>query len=248
MCWRQNTKNVQYAITTGSNVYGSKFNYVWWNNIIKLEQSSQILALLGNAFYELGKGELVLFWESLWLGDLSLRESFHELFVISKRKGMKVREMGRWEGITWVWEDMCLGNCLLSSKVAERQPQLLALLEKVAPVRDVHNRLYWRKDLDTGYNSKCGYEVLVGSTDAMALEDGTQTTLRTLWTTDIPFKVKAFVWRCFLNRFATKDQLLMRGIMILNSDFNCISLFDCFRILRTPSLLMLVFLFCFGEI
>lgn len=54
--------------------------------------------------------------------------------------------------------------------------------------------------MDVGYNSKCMYDLLVGSADLVGLDDGIE--------------------KSFLNRLATKDQLLRRGIPILNSNFN----------------------------
>ncbi|XP_058765712.1 uncharacterized protein LOC131639232 [Vicia villosa] len=42
-----------------------------------------------------------------------------------------------------------------------------------------------------------------------------------VWKMEVPLKVKAFGWRCFLNKIPTKDVLLKRGI-ILDSDVKCV--------------------------
>lgn len=34
-----------------------------------------------------------------------------------------------------------------------------------------------------------------------------------LWKASVPFKIKVFGWRCFLNRLSSKDQLFFRGIV-----------------------------------
>lgn len=89
-----------------------------WNNIIKLEHSASILVLTGNTSYVLGKGDTVLFWGLVRLGDLSIREAFHDLFVINKKNGTKVGGMGMWDGITRVWGDLDFENRLLAGFVA----------------------------------------------------------------------------------------------------------------------------------
>ncbi|XP_058746485.1 uncharacterized protein LOC131619403 [Vicia villosa] len=42
-----------------------------------------------------------------------------------------------------------------------------------------------------------------------------------MWKAEVPLKVKAFGWRCFLNKIPTKDLLVKRGI-ILASDVKCV--------------------------
>ncbi|KAI5391406.1 hypothetical protein KIW84_076275 [Lathyrus oleraceus] len=42
-----------------------------------------------------------------------------------------------------------------------------------------------------------------------------------VWKTHSPFKVRTFVWRCFLNRISTKDQLRRRGLLHSPYDFPC---------------------------
>ncbi|XP_058733190.1 uncharacterized protein LOC131604790 [Vicia villosa] len=42
-----------------------------------------------------------------------------------------------------------------------------------------------------------------------------------LWKINIPFRIKAFGWKCFWNRVATKDQLSRRGVDLI-SDLFCL--------------------------
>ncbi|XP_058759378.1 uncharacterized protein LOC131632655 [Vicia villosa] len=42
-----------------------------------------------------------------------------------------------------------------------------------------------------------------------------------IWKVEAPLKVKAFSWRCFLNKVPTKDSLLSKGILNSSSNLEC---------------------------
>lgn len=43
-----------------------------------------------------------------------------------------------------------------------------------------------------------------------------------IWKVEVPTKVKAFKWRCFLNKVPTKDSLLKRGLINSTSNLKCV--------------------------
>ncbi|XP_058726906.1 uncharacterized protein LOC131598307 [Vicia villosa] len=43
-----------------------------------------------------------------------------------------------------------------------------------------------------------------------------------IWKLDAPLKVKAFGWRCFINKLPTKDSLLNKGIISNTSNMECV--------------------------
>lgn len=43
-----------------------------------------------------------------------------------------------------------------------------------------------------------------------------------LWKLDVPYKIKAFAWRFFLNRISAKYLLLVRGMSFTNNNLKCI--------------------------
>lgn len=43
-----------------------------------------------------------------------------------------------------------------------------------------------------------------------------------LWKVKVPVKIKAFVWRCFLDRIPMKDSLFFRGIIPSSSNLYCV--------------------------
>lgn len=81
--------------------------------------------------------------------------------------------------------------------------------------------IIWKPDPLAGYLVKFGNVVL----EAVWAIDDVDVTLKkafcSIWKTHSPFKVKIFVWRCFLNRILMKDQLRRRGILSSPHDLPC---------------------------
>ncbi|XP_058784238.1 uncharacterized protein LOC131659006 [Vicia villosa] len=216
--------NIRWEVTAGPSVRFSRLNSVWWKNLIKLESSLPTTVLADKVRYVLGDGNLIFFWDSVWLGDASFRVSFHDLYVISKKKKAKVGKMGEWVGNIWVSGDLGCEDQLLEGAVGGLllQQQLLSVLGFVSPDQNRTDTLSWNYDVDKDYTSKSGYDLLICRGIPEWEEDDKANTFADLWSMDIPFTVRAFIWRCFLNRAPTKDLLLTRGISILNDDYNCV--------------------------
>lgn len=75
--------------------------------------------------------------------------------------------------------------------------------------------------MSPGYTVKDGYALLAAAANLQNFDEGISAAFSTVWTTDIPLSVRAFMWRCFLGKVATKDQLLYRGISLSNFDISC---------------------------
>lgn len=54
------------------------------------------------------------------------------------------------------------------------------------------------------------------------MEEDMSMAFRTLWNWMVLAKIKAFGWRVFLNRLATKDQLIKRGLCLVNREGLCV--------------------------
>lgn len=57
-----------------------------------------------NLLCKLGKGELLDFQNSRWLGTQQLKHVFPNLFYIVHDKEGKVQDMGEWNGEDWNWK------------------------------------------------------------------------------------------------------------------------------------------------
>jgi len=77
----------------------------WWKDIHKVCGSSTQGAWFENCKnWVIGKGDKVLFWEDLWVGDAPLSSRFYRLYLISKSKQSSISRVGHWVDNTWVWE------------------------------------------------------------------------------------------------------------------------------------------------
>ncbi|XP_058783412.1 uncharacterized protein LOC131658095 [Vicia villosa] len=137
-------------------------------------------------------------------------------------KGKTVLEFGGWIDDLWAWGDCGINVELLPVSSLDAYQQLCNLIGCVAPVADKPDSLFWQHDRVRGYSAKVGYDCLVGRTDDVSFDEDYSRAFRLLWSSEVPFNIKGFVWKCFLNRLPTKDQLVCRGIPLSNPDLSCV--------------------------
>lgn len=58
---------------------------------------------MGNIEKIMGNGKGTKFWIDLWAGSENLKSYFSRFFHLCEDRGVKVSEMGSWEGEGWVW-------------------------------------------------------------------------------------------------------------------------------------------------
>ena len=162
--------------------------------------------LVDNIVREVGDGCTTLFWEDLWLLDVPLVVSFSRLFGLSENKGATVKEMFllgwgtdggalRWRRRLFAWEEGLVGECV------ERLANFVLQV-------DVADRWVWRLHPSKSYTVQPAYSNLT-AVDFNISEDFSHF----LWLKAVSLKVNIFVWRLFLNRIATKDNLYKRNIL-----------------------------------
>ncbi|XP_058767266.1 uncharacterized protein LOC131640928 [Vicia villosa] len=108
----------------------------------------------------------------------------------------------------------------MDGNIDNTQQQLYDLIADVTPVKDQLDRPFWRLDLVSGYTSKINYDMVAGSVFFGDTNDGMAKAFNAMWSTDVSYSIRAFVWKCFLNMVPTKDQLTRRRIPLSTSDLN----------------------------
>ncbi|KAI5424746.1 hypothetical protein KIW84_030802 [Lathyrus oleraceus] len=88
--------------------------------------------------------------------------------------------------------------------------KMLRLLEGVVSLRGREDVAVWLMELCGGYSTKSGYEAMAEGYVTDVHVDGLIPSCNILWSLKIPFRIKAFWWRSFLNILPTKDQLSRR--------------------------------------
>ncbi|KAI5403879.1 hypothetical protein KIW84_051139 [Lathyrus oleraceus] len=74
----------------------------------------------------------------------------------------------------------------------------------------------------THYSTCLDYKCFMESKVQVIMEEDMSMAFRTLWNWMVLAKIKAFGWRVFLNRLATKDQLIKRGLCLVNREGLCV--------------------------
>ncbi|GLT57088.1 hypothetical protein SLA2020_300870 [Shorea laevis] len=94
---------------------------VWWKELWKLERVDSInMEWIRDGFIrKVGEGKETLFWEEVWIGNVSLREKFPRLYSLATNKQATIAEVGRsrecegkwgweWRRTLFVWESTLL--------------------------------------------------------------------------------------------------------------------------------------------
>ena len=83
----------------------------------------------------LGKGDRIKFWEDLWVIETPLKVRFPRLFNISLDQSSILKDLGLWDGATWVW------NLIWSRQLRHWElEQSIALLDLLYNVNLASNR------------------------------------------------------------------------------------------------------------
>jgi len=182
---------------------------IWWRHINQIRSGVGMLDtrwLLDNIVRKVGDGCHTLFWEDPWLDDVPLAVIFSRLFELSNFKLATVREMfrlgwgadggaWRWRRRLFAWEEELVGECV-------------GRLANFALQVEVSDRWEWKLHSTKRYSVQSAYSFLT-KVDSNIVEDFDQF----LWLKAVPLKVNIFVWRLFLNRLATKDNLRKRNVI-----------------------------------
>jgi len=182
---------------------------IWWCHLNQIRSGVGLVNarwLVDNIVRKVGDGCTTLFWEDLWLLDVPLAVSFSRLFEWSKNKGATVNEMfllgwgadggaWRWRRRLFAWEEGLVGECV------ERLANFVLQV-------DMADRWVWRLHSSKIYTVHSAYSYLT-AVDFNITEDFSQF----LWLKAVPLKVNIFVWRLFLNRLATKNNLCKKNVL-----------------------------------
>ncbi|XP_058776654.1 uncharacterized protein LOC131650974 [Vicia villosa] len=204
----------------GSNLSSSSF---WWRDLLKVGFLTPFEKdpFVSNCFFKVGNGFSTPFWEACWLNNVSLMEAFPDLYGVSSLKKVSVAAMGGWcEGV-WKWGDPGISEgAVLESGLIVKLLDLRALLESHGGLHDERDAVSWLIDLDNGFSVASCYHRYILLCTPFGPQNRDDEALEKVWKMEVPFKIKAFAWRLFVNRLPTKDLL----VQLENRDhlfFNC---------------------------
>ncbi|XP_058746973.1 uncharacterized protein LOC131619951 [Vicia villosa] len=203
-----------------SNLSSSSF---WWRDLLKVGFLTPFEKdpFVSNCLFYVGNGFSTPFWEACWLNNVCLMEAFPELYRVSSLKKVSVAAMGGWcEGV-WKWGNLGIPEgAALEAGLFVKLLELRALLESHGGLHDEKDTVAWLLNSVKGFSVASCYHRYTILRTPFGPHNRNDVVLEKVWKMEVPFKIKAFAWRLFVNRLPTKDLLMQ----LENRDhlfFNC---------------------------
>lgn len=78
---------------------------IWWRDLILVDslEFDNCNCFSGNTLCRVKDGKSTTFWFSRWAGNQTLKEAFHESFVVAAEPFYSVADVGQWEHGHWSW-------------------------------------------------------------------------------------------------------------------------------------------------
>ncbi|MCH79613.1 cysteine-rich receptor-like protein kinase, partial [Trifolium medium] len=203
----------RYGESGGRLVAGDRRGSQWWREVARIRDGEN--SIEGGWFAEsivrrVGNGEDTLFWTNLWLCDEPLSVLYSHLFELSANKSSTIAamsELGWGEGgAAWqcrrqlrVWEQEELAECR-------------GFIDDIVLQTNITDKWLWRHETGGGYTVRSAY-LLLTARDYHVVD----TTATLIWHKQVPVKVSVLAWRLLRNRLPTKDNLVARHIIPVDS-------------------------------
>jgi hypothetical protein len=196
------------------------FASLWWRDICSIGSN-----LNHNWFAEavskiLGNGLKTRFWNDIWAGEVPLQTRFPRLFSISNQKNSLVAEVvnldvdgGRWN-LLWrrrlfEWEK-------------DLENDLLVLINPIWPLSNDVDRWGWKPENGADVTVSSTYRIVSNfSSLAFSVSPLNSRIFSSIWKCPAPSKVSGFVWQLLHGRIPTRNNLVVRGILVANGDVAC---------------------------
>ncbi|XP_068466211.1 uncharacterized protein [Phaseolus vulgaris] len=168
----------------------------WWRDLHKvcMEGGGEgwFQAEMG---WRLGCGDIVKFWDDVWVGNTNLKFAFPKLYTISCNQNQTVEEVVMWEGDVWRWNLRWRRARFEWESVMETD--LVSYISRAVITRQEQDTRVW------GINNKGCFSVK--SAYASIRGDGTRNAVF-----DLLWKAKAFP--SVLTTVSNKQDLIWKGI------------------------------------
>ncbi|XP_058747131.1 uncharacterized protein LOC131620130 [Vicia villosa] len=176
---------------------------------------------------EVGHGFYTSFWHGNWLNGGILKNLFLGLFNVSLLQNASIGAMGGWREGRWIWGDFSI-PAAAPLQISDDVNRLCLMLDGAPVLRpDSPDTARWQHGVDGIFAVSSCYNWLNLQHIPPGPDDRFHSAFSAIWKVEAPAKVKAFGWRCFLNKLPTKDSLLRKGILNSSSNLECAFCGDC---------------------
>ncbi|XP_058733735.1 uncharacterized protein LOC131605395 [Vicia villosa] len=213
----------------------------WWRDIVALDSAKPEGFFNLNCKVSVGNGFTTSFWFSNWTRQGILKDLFTLLFISSVLQQVSVALMGSWQEGVWVWGCFGLQHNSSNSQhtdslsatdvVANSQgeghnfftpwnEQLARLMQDLQEVEldfNSQDTIQWMEGDDGSFSVKHCYKILNARHYPYGPLGEFDKAYQTVWKMEVPLKIKAFGWRCFIDRIPTSSGLSSKGIILISS-------------------------------
>ncbi|XP_058753644.1 uncharacterized protein LOC131626820 [Vicia villosa] len=119
--------------------------------------------------------------------------------------------MGRWCDGEWKWGDLGISEFEVEQAgLFDKVAVLRALLENFGGLHEDNDSVCWLLDSEKTFTVSSCYHRYVSLRTPFGPFNRNEEALEIIWKMEVPFKIKAFAWRLFVNRLPAKDLLVYR--------------------------------------
>src|SRR4051812_12298087 len=144
------------------------------------------------------------------------------LYFFSSLKKVSVAAMGGWLDGVWIWGDFGVSESLLTNPViVEELGNLRWRLEDFRGWNSEKDKVSWTGNPENSFSVASWYSFYDSIRLPFAPPNIHEGVFGLILKLEVPFNIKAFGWRLFLNRLPTKDLLEIRGMHLPLKNLIC---------------------------
>ncbi|XP_058754112.1 uncharacterized protein LOC131627290 [Vicia villosa] len=131
--------------------------------------------------------------------------------------------MGGWCDGIWKWGDLGVPeSAVLAPEIALEFSALRELLDGFGGIQEGKDFVEWSLDSEKGFTVSSCYALYAQRRIPFGPFNRHDEALELIWKMEIPFRIKSFGWRLFVDRLPTKDLLVYRGINLTSTNLKCV--------------------------
>ncbi|XP_058783458.1 uncharacterized protein LOC131658145 [Vicia villosa] len=219
--------NPRLKVLANNGDFISKEDSIWWRDVMTNNINIGGMEEGFSSFVKcrVGNGKNILFWDSIWLGNQTIRASFPDLYDLSTKKLSSVEDIFHKQGDIHSWraESVIGGNSgsvqgqqrnvfvAASDSVQDQWRILHSMLQPISLAEEDLDSFVWTLN-PSGHFSVSSVRSVMEEAKDLAWQSNMVSWMKTIWALKIPIRIQVFSWRFLAGRLPLKDQLLRRNV------------------------------------
>jgi hypothetical protein len=196
------------------------FSSLWWRDICSIGYNLDLNWFSQAVNKKLGNEALTSFWRDKWIGEIPLCDRFPRLFSISTQKEASVEEVRNQTSVSGDWRLEWRRRFFEWEKLLFND--LLEIINTAIFSSEEEDRWVWMPEGGAVFTVKSAYRILSAfSVLDSAAGQWNMSVFNAIWKCPAPSKVSGFVWQLLHGRIPTRNNLVVRGILVANGDVAC---------------------------